>query len=870
MRPLPWLVLLACWLAVAAVEPGDRPALPGPVAEAAGEAIVVGADRVRRARLTGDAAAPLDAAGEHPLEAAALSLRAMAAGGVGDDDAAYADALAALRGAPFDDVLATAACAVALDAHGDPSDAARLADAAAWLLVRRDADGLWRGARGRSDVETSAEVLVALDAARRAEGDPAPDDLWADVVDGALDLRDDDGAFAADGRPAGDATAAAIVLLESAHRRLLTADAAPGVRRRAASAITDAWAWLDARFSVVGVPVGVDGAVRRRVDGHAGHHRFLDAVSRAADASGRAAIGGRDWAPAVALELLRTQDLDGAWGGLVDTCLGVVCLRRALGGPDALDASAAAAAWRHTSDAPAGAWKGLTFDDGDWALGLAAFGTQPAPGVDLRGAWAAGRGTLWMRRAFTWRDGEPEPSFAVRHDGPLELYVNGVAVGRWRDGTDGRRVVHGLSPAARRMLVDGRNVVAVWAKRDHDDQSVDVALVTPGEAPRARPWWRRAEGPAPDASFVRRWLVMGPVVDEPLHDARLDGREVSPRAGQRTRSGRWQETLAPGGFLDLAYVTDDADASLRYAFTWLHVERDVDAVLWIGSDDGVRVWLDGRVVHSHHRDRRARADEDAVPLALSEGPHRLLFEVDNREDRTGLFARLTDEHGDPLRDVRPALRDERPNWSAVALAHPELFSYAELHTLLTPARADRLDFAKSDVREDGLAIGPTHKGSSTWLPAGMRPRDTGDPTSRPPDMPHIPVAYGRHLPHPGARGVLELRPPAPGVPARLMRRVTLGDAISARVCADASADPTHAGATLRIGVWSVERGGDEPTWLHEVIVSSAAAPSEAQWRDVTVPTGELSGDDVLVVLEVAASPVHVGPDTLFLDELSFR
>lgn len=855
------LLPIAMLCTALALEPSDRAPLPRPLAEGASEAIVTGADRVRRAVRPGDEGEPLEAG--HPLEDAALAVRAMAVAGVARDDPGFAAAWSVLRSAPLDDVAAVGACVTALDDLDDPADDARIRDAAAWLLDARAAHGLW-GGPGRVDVAASEAAVAALERAALA-GVELSEALWTGVVDGLLDARLDGGAFGEAGVPTGRATAAAIVVLETAHRRLAARDAAHGTRRRASTAIGEAWDWLEPRFAVVGAPVGAAGDV---VD--AGRHRYLDVVARAADASGRAALGERAWAPAGAAALLAAQRLDGAWSDrLADTSLAVLFLRRALGPGEVAPRSTP---WRATTDAPFGAWKLPDFDDDAWALAYPAFSGRRLVGRDVRGSWPPASMHLWLRRAFSWREGDPEPAFVVDHSGPLEISLNGVYVGRWYAGTDGERVTHGLSAGARRVLVDGRNVVAVKAERDHGEGWADVTLVLRGEAPtRAAPWWRRADGPRPDASFVRRWLVMGPLdVERPdrLHVPLVDEPDVAPRIGQRTRHGRWEETLAPGGFLDLAYVTEDADASVRYAFTWLHAETDVDAVLWIGSDDGVRVWLDGVSVHSHQRDRRARPDDDAVPLRLTAGAHRLLFKVENREKRTGLYARLTDAAGDPLRSVRPALRDERPNWSAVALSHPELFSYAELHVLLTPARADRLDFAKSDVRTDGIALGPAHPGSPAWLPAGVRTRGDGDPTARPPTIPHIPVAFGAPLPHPGARGVLVLRPPTRGVPAQLLRRVRLGDEITARVCADARADPTHAGATFRVGVW---RPGDEaPTWLHESIVTSAAVPSEAYWTDVSVPTVDLSGEDVLVVIEAVASPVHLGPDALFLDELSFR
>src|SRR5206468_722187 len=64
------------------------------------------------------------------------------------------------------------------------------------------------------------------------------------------------------------------------------------------------------------------------------------------------------------------------------------------------------------------------------------------------------------------------------------------------------------------------------------------------------------------------------------------------------------------------------------------------AVLTCGSDDGIKVWLDGKPVHSNDVDRGCKPDADVVPVPLRQGTNVLLFKVNNRGDGSGVQARV--------------------------------------------------------------------------------------------------------------------------------------------------------------------------------------------------------------------------------------
>ena len=67
-----------------------------------------------------------------------------------------------------------------------------------------------------------------------------------------------------------------------------------------------------------------------------------------------------------------------------------------------------------------------------------------------------------------------------------------------------------------------------------------------------------------------------------------------------------------------------------YGSVTLDSPREQDITMLAGSDDEVKVWLNGEVVHYNPVIRRAGDFKDAFPVTLKQGPNVLLVAVDNR------------------------------------------------------------------------------------------------------------------------------------------------------------------------------------------------------------------------------------------------
>jgi hypothetical protein len=106
------------------------------------------------------------------------------------------------------------------------------------------------------------------------------------------------------------------------------------------------------------------------------------------------------------------------------------------------------------------------------------------------------------------------------------------------------------------------------------------------------------------------------------------------------------------GRLDFTKMFTPTEWVLAYALIDVFSPDDREAQLRIGSDDGIKVWLNGQVVWTNQVSRGLRLDEDVVSIELRKGTNRLLFKVDQGVVAWELAVRITDTNGQQFSDMR--------------------------------------------------------------------------------------------------------------------------------------------------------------------------------------------------------------------------
>ena len=113
---------------------------------------------------------------------------------------------------------------------------------------------------------------------------------------------------------------------------------------------------------------------------------------------------------------------------------------------------------------------------------------------------------------------------------------------------------------------------------------------------------------------------------------------------------KWQHVPAPAGFIDLAkHIGGDQRAAYLRSEIWSPAAQP--AVLELGSDDGIKAWLNGEVVAANNTARGAAPAQEKANVTLNAGWNTLLLKITQGTGGWGAFARLADEKGSALTNI---------------------------------------------------------------------------------------------------------------------------------------------------------------------------------------------------------------------------
>jgi poly(3-hydroxybutyrate) depolymerase/RNase P/RNase MRP subunit p29 len=154
------------------------------------------------------------------------------------------------------------------------------------------------------------------------------------------------------------------------------------------------------------------------------------------------------------------------------------------------------------------------------------------------------------------------------------------------------------------------------------------------------------------------WLLLGPFESAshgskatPLPDAlaidppKLVESTLAPRAG----TNGWIVAHTNAGAIDVKHALKSNPLSqksdlIAYAAGTLHLARAQKIIMLLGSDDGVRVSIDGKNILSRDEARPQRDDDDSVVMDLAAGDHPMLLKLHQRDGAWSFRIRFVDDH----------------------------------------------------------------------------------------------------------------------------------------------------------------------------------------------------------------------------------
>jgi hypothetical protein len=161
--------------------------------------------------------------------------------------------------------------------------------------------------------------------------------------------------------------------------------------------------------------------------------------------------------------------------------------------------------------------------------------------------------------------------------------------------------------------------------------------------------------------FVRDWNLVGPFDAADMDDLPTvypPETEAAPAPAYKGKNGatvRWQ-TFRAGepGYVRLDDLIRPNEQAIVYGSAYVYSPDDREAWLLLGSDDGIRVWINGRIVHTNPVYRAAEPDLDRVQVRLNKGWNKVLVKDLQGAGGWGFYFRFADPDG----ALRYALKPE--------------------------------------------------------------------------------------------------------------------------------------------------------------------------------------------------------------------
>lgn len=187
-------------------------------------------------------------------------------------------------------------------------------------------------------------------------------------------------------------------------------------------------------------------------------------------------------------------------------------------------------------------------------------------------------------------------------------------------------------------------------------QSIDLNFIVTGKNKNSKGYFIGLDGInlVPRRVFIPDWYIIGPFANPrkgSFERCGLDSvfqpeRNVDLKASYKGINGKpinWSYVKTPErGFVSLNSAFYPYELVVAYAVTYIYAKDPRKVILFLGTDDGGKVFLNDREVYRFVGLRMAEPDQGEVELDLKAGWNKLLLKVENNLGGFGFYGRLLD------------------------------------------------------------------------------------------------------------------------------------------------------------------------------------------------------------------------------------
>lgn len=139
--------------------------------------------------------------------------------------------------------------------------------------------------------------------------------------------------------------------------------------------------------------------------------------------------------------------------------------------------------------------------------------------------------------------------------------------------------------------------------------------------------------------YIREWLILGKIpykynlsFDKDFLEDQGGEDKFLPKDGmiyplENKRSIKWHKYRFRHDRINFNKIFKPSKNAVGYAFTTIDSPAEQRTILAIGSDDGIKLWLNGKLVHKKNKIRSCKRDNDKVEVGLRKGKNTILIKL---------------------------------------------------------------------------------------------------------------------------------------------------------------------------------------------------------------------------------------------------
>ena len=222
--------------------------------------------------------------------------------------------------------------------------------------------------------------------------------------------------------------------------------------------------------------------------------------------------------------------------------------------------------------------------------------------------------------------------------GNADIYVNNVKAGS----------IIGYSP---HILPSGK---VTLTNLKNEGQSIDFRFIVTGKDALSKGYSLGLDGVSmePKRVYIPDWYILGPFPNlrkmgsarQGLDSVYLPEKMIDLQKDYRGATGqpiRWKFVQTPvNGCLSLVDKVNPHEMVVSYAVTYIYSPDRQKTTLFVGTDDGGKVFFNGTEVYRFAGERVAEPDQGEIELTMKPGWNTLLLKIENNFGAYSFYARL--------------------------------------------------------------------------------------------------------------------------------------------------------------------------------------------------------------------------------------